>query len=123
LPSRASPCCRDQRPPTTATPSNAGESRAAARLLGAVFGPPTDRAKRAATAFAVAQLPYNAMIVRDAKTATALLGAVGNSDALDAIRGFADARGEARTIAATDWAAQYKLGLRLVDLLTKGGPN
>jgi hypothetical protein len=93
------------------------------RLLAAVFGPPTDRAKRAATAFAAAQLPYNAMIVRDAKTATALLAVVASSDGLDAIPGFAVARAEAKTTAPTDWAAQYKLGLRLVDLLTKGGSN
>ncbi|HEY0383980.1 MAG TPA: hypothetical protein VGC72_17435 [Candidatus Elarobacter sp.] len=93
------------------------------RLLGAVFGPPTDRATRAATAFAAAQIPYNAMIVRDAKTAAALLGAVASSDALDAIPGFASARAEAKALAPSDWAAQYKLGLRLVEILTKGGSN
>ena len=93
------------------------------RLLGAVFGAPTARAQRAAVAFAAAQLPYNAMIVRDEKTAVALLGAVGRSDDLDAIPGFASARAEARTLAPADWSAQYKLGLRLVDLLTKGGSN
>jgi hypothetical protein len=93
------------------------------RLLGAVLGPATDRARRAATAFAAAQIPYNAMIVRDAKSATALLAVVASSDGLDVIPGFAGARAEAKTTAPTDWAAQYKLGLRLVDLLTKGGSN
>ena len=74
-----------------------------------------------------ARMPPGALpvdvVVRDATTATALLGVVGSSNGLDAIRGFADARGEARMVAATDWAAQYKLGLRLVDLVTKGGSN
>lgn len=93
------------------------------RLLGAVFGSPTARAQRAAVAFAAAQIPYNAMIVRDEKAAVALLGVVGRSDEFDMIPGFANARAEAKNLAPANWTAQYKLGLRLVDLLTKGGPN
>ena len=101
-----------------------GEMQAAhTRLLGAVFGATTARAQRAAIAFAAAQIPYNAMIVRDAQSATSLLGVVARSAELDAIPGFAQARAEAATTGPADWAAQYKLGLRLVDLLTKGGSN
>ena len=93
------------------------------RLLGAIIGGATPRGQRASAAFAAAQVSYNASVRRDAASATALLNVLGNASDLDAIPGFAAARGEAKTLAPADWTAQYKLGLRLVELLTKGGLN
>lgn len=93
------------------------------RLLGAVIGGATERGGRASLAFAVAEIPYNAMIERDEKSAATLLGVVGRSADLDAVAGFAAARAEASTLGPRDWIAQYRFGLRLVDLLTKGGSN
>ncbi|HEV2643383.1 MAG TPA: hypothetical protein VGT98_11780, partial [Candidatus Elarobacter sp.] len=93
------------------------------RLLGAIIGGATPRGQRASIALAAAQISYNANVLRDATTATALLNVLATAGDLDAVPGFASARAEAATTAPADWTAQYKLGLRLVDLLTKGGSN
>jgi hypothetical protein len=39
----------------------------------------------------------------------------------DSIPSFARARAEANTIGPTDWLKQYALGVRLVDLILRGG--
>jgi hypothetical protein len=93
------------------------------RVLGAIIGGATARGQRASIALAAAQLSYNASVRREATLATALLNVLGTSGELDAIPGFASARAETKTLAPADWAAQFKLGLRLVDILTKGGSN
>jgi hypothetical protein len=93
------------------------------RVLGAIIGGTTARGRRASLALAAAQLSYTASARRSTASATALCNVLATSPDLDAIPGFASARAEAQALAPTDWAAQYKLGLRLVELLTKGGPN
>jgi len=68
-----------------------------------------------------AQMPYNAAVFRDADNAGMFLRVLGSLDALDTVPGFSMARAEANAIAPTDWLKQYALGVRLVDLITKGG--
>jgi hypothetical protein len=68
-----------------------------------------------------AQLPYNAAVFRDAERAATFLRVLGSLDALDAIPGFSKARAEANTIGPADWLKQYALGVRLVDLILRGG--
>jgi hypothetical protein len=106
-----------------ASSDGAAAQTAHLRVLGAIVGAATPRGQRASIALAAAQLPYNASVRRDAALATALLNVLGTSGELDAVPGFASARAEAKALAPADWTAQYKLGLRLVDLLAKGGSN
>jgi hypothetical protein len=101
----------------------AGAQAAHMRVLGAVIGTATPRGQRASIALAAAQLTYNASVRRDAVLATALLNVLRTSGDLDAVPGFASARAEAKILAPVDWTPQFKLGLRLVDLLTKGGSH
>jgi hypothetical protein len=93
------------------------------RVLGEIIGRATPRGQRASLALAAAQLCYSASAYHSAASSGALLNVLATSPELDAIPGFAVARAEAKTLAPSDWAAQYKLGLRLVDLLTKGGSH
>jgi len=100
-----------------------GAQAAHMRVLGAVIGAATPRGQRASIALAAAQLAYNASVRRDPALATALLHVLGTSAELDAVPGFASARAEAKTLAPGDWTPQFKLALRLVDLIMKGGSN
>jgi hypothetical protein len=68
-----------------------------------------------------AQMSYNASVFRDVATAGMCLRVLGGLEALDAIPGFAKARAEANTIGPADWLKQYALGVRLVDLILRGG--
>jgi hypothetical protein len=68
-----------------------------------------------------AQLAYNAAVFRDPQTAGMCLRVLGGLDALDTLPSFAQARADANTIAPADWLKQYALGVRLVDLIMKGG--
>lgn len=70
-----------------------------------------------------AQMPYNAAVFRNPDTAGMCLRVLAGLDALDAVPGFAQARAEASAIAPTGWLKQYSLGVRVVDLIMKGGPR
>jgi hypothetical protein len=91
------------------------------KVLTAIITASPARGRRIAFATAATQIPYNAAILRDPAAAAGLLRAVGTAAVLDDIPGFASARPEAANLAANDWRGQYRLGLRLVDLLSKGG--
>jgi hypothetical protein len=92
-------------------------------VLGDIIGRANPRGQRASLALAAAQLSYSASAYRSAASSAALLNALATSSELDEIPGFASARAEAKTLAPADWSAQFKLGLRLVEILTKGGSN
>jgi hypothetical protein len=93
------------------------------RVLGDIIGRANPRGQRASLALAAAQLSYSASAYRSAASSAALLNVLATSSELDEIPGFASARAEAKTLAPADWSAQFKLGLRLVEILTKGGSN
>ena len=93
------------------------------RLLATVLGRADVHGERASVGFGAAQLSYNASVVRDAASSATLLRAVATASALDSIPRFAQGRAEASGISAGDWKSQYHLGLRLVDVIMKGGPR
>jgi hypothetical protein len=93
---------------------------ASSQLFNGVLQASPVRQRMLLGAFA-AQMPYNAAVFRDADNAGMFLRILGSLDALDSIPGLSKARAEANTIAPTDWLKQYALGVRLVDLIMKGG--
>jgi hypothetical protein len=93
---------------------------AASQLFGKVLEASPGRQRMLLGGLA-AQLPYNAAVFRDAERAATFLRVLGSLDALDAVPGFSKARAEANAIGPTEWLKQYALGVRLVDLILRGG--
>jgi hypothetical protein len=74
--------------------------------------------KRIIVAAAAAQMGYNAAILRDPKAAQSYIAVLSGFDVLDAaVPGFAAARAGAASLQPSDWTAQYRLSVKLVDLI------
>jgi len=88
-------------------------------LIGDVMQGAQPRAKPLMLGAFAAQLTYNAVILRDRGVATGMATVISQQSALDqSVAGWHEARLAANAPGA-DWAAQYQLGLRLVDLIQK----
>jgi len=97
--------------------------RANSALVGEIVKAQSARGKRIAVAMAATQMTYSASILRDQPSAGELAKVLAASDELDAIPGFQSARIAAGAVAPSDWAAHYRMGVRFVDLIMKGGSN
>jgi hypothetical protein len=103
--------------------SNRGFSHDAAldkhtAMSGAVMTATPARTKPFLLGLLAAQLVYNAAILRNRDTATAMANVLSEQPGLDAsIAGWSEVRHTAS--AGAEWGAQYRLGLRLVDLIRK----
>jgi hypothetical protein len=88
-------------------------------LIGDVMQSQQSRAKPLMLGAFAAQLTYNAVILRDRGVGTGMWTVISQQNALDqSIAGWHEARLAADAPGA-DWAAQYRLGLRLVNLIGK----
>ncbi|HZO94411.1 MAG TPA: hypothetical protein VFB22_11690 [Candidatus Baltobacteraceae bacterium] len=78
------------------------------------------RAARMEMGWQAEELGFAAVIVRDGELSATMLRSVSRNDALDdAVPGFREARLSAVAVSPTDWGAQYRLSVHLVDLLLR----
>ncbi len=71
---------------------------------------------------AAAQMTYNAAVYRDERMSVNVLHVLQTETALDGVIPGWKAERAMRQITADDWAAQYRLGLRLVGLIVRANP-
>jgi hypothetical protein len=92
--------------------------------ISTLMGPSKPRTKAILIGMLSAQLVYNSAILRDPGVSRMALGIIASEGALDAgVPGWSASRAGAARIGPTDWAAQYRFGLRMVDLIMKGGSH
>ena len=103
--------------------SNRGFSHDAAldkhtAMSGAVMTATPARTKPFLLGLLAAQLVYNAAVLRNRGTATGMANLLAEQPGLDAsVAGWSEARRTAS--AGADWGTQYRLGVRLIDLIRK----
>ncbi len=100
--------------------SHAGAITAYNALLGAALSPNSPSARAFVSGAFSAQIVYNAAVLRDSKVGAMMSGFLAGADVLDGVvPGWREAR--AGGTSSTDWKAQYRLGIQLVDLIEKAG--
>jgi hypothetical protein len=93
-------------------------------MISPLLGPNKPHTKGILLGMLSAQLVYNAAVLHDPGMSRAALGIAASEGALDAaIPGWSASRAVATGIGATDWTSQYRFGLRMVDLIMKGGSH
>lgn len=99
-------------------------TRAYATTLGAILKNDQRHAGPVLAGLFAAQLVYNAAVLRATRSGGMYLRNLGDGDTLDsAVPGWSAARVAAKGVAADDWAAQYQLGVRLVELIRKANAS
>lgn len=92
-------------------------------VIGTILQTQAARTKPILIGSLAAQFVYNAAVFRDPRMSAAVIQLIGTETALDgAVPGWSAARSELKGIGATDWSAQYRAGVRLVDLIQKANP-
>lgn len=97
--------------------------RANTALVATILQTQAARTKPILLGSLAAQFVYNAAVLRDPRMSAAVTQLLATETALDgAVPGWSAARSEAKEIGANDWSAQYRAGVRLVDLIRSANP-